>query len=430
MVSAPRQIAVRLLRDAELPGDFLEHRLERDRFVQELRPEDRRLVQELLFGVVRWRATLDWMIHQRTEGRPQLPLTMTLLRLAFYQLFWLDRVPAYAVLNDSVEMARRTGGEGLGKFINAVLRGATRDREAIGQAFDALQQSDPATAWSHPAWLVKRWQELFGAAATRRLLEWDNTPPETYVRLNPRRLSMEKLIELWRDERVEYDFKGYDWTTENLVCQLGAHPPLARLRSFVRGGYYVQDPSTLLAVRELAPKAGETILDYCAAPGGKSTFIAQLMEDKGIITAHDPSIERLRLVRENASRLGLSSVFPTNVAPSPMRERGRYDRVLVDAPCSNTGVLRRRLEARWRLREEEIPRLAAQQLRTLLEVADLLKAGGRLVYSTCSLEPEENRAVVDRFIAQRPNFSFVRDRQLSPLKEKVDGAYVAVLQKN
>ncbi len=246
------------------------------------------------------------MIHLRTQGRPQQPLAQTLLRLGFYQLFWLDRVPAYAVLNDSVEMARNLGGEGLGKFVNAVLRGATRERAAIGQAFESLQQSDPATAWSHPDWMVKRWLDRFGVETTRRMLEWDNTPPETYVRLNARRLSVEKLIELWRDERVEFDFKRYDWTAENLVCQLGSHPPLAGLRSFVRGGFYVQDPSTLLAVRELAPKSGETILDYCAAPGGKTTYIAQLMEDKGIISAHDPSFERLRMLRENVSRMGLS----------------------------------------------------------------------------------------------------------------------------
>lgn len=398
--------------------------------MQELRPDDRRLVQELLFGVVRWRATLDWMIHLRTQGRPQQPLAQNLLRLGFYQLFWLDRVPAYAVLNDSVEMARNLGGDGLGKFVNAVLRGATRERAAIGEAFAALQETDPATAWSHPAWLVKRWHGRFGPELTRRLLEWDNTPPETYVRLNPRRLAVDKLTELWRDERVEFDFKRYDWVPENLVCQLGSHPPLAGLRSFVRGGFYVQDPSTLLAVKELAPKADETILDYCAAPGGKTTFIAQTMEDKGILTAHDPSIERLRLLRDNVARMGLSCAFPTNVPPSAARDKARYDRVLVDAPCSNTGVLRRRLEARWRLREEELPKLVAQQLQALLSVAELLKTGGRLVYSTCSLEPEENRGVVDQFIEQRPNFSFVRDRQLTPYKEKVDGAYVAVMTKN
>jgi 16S rRNA (cytosine967-C5)-methyltransferase len=430
MVSAPRQIAVRLLRDADTPGDFIEHRLEKDRFVRELRPEDRRLVQELIFGVIRWRGTLDWMIHTRTEGRPQKPLAQTILRLALYQLFWLDRVPAYAVLNDSVELARRFGGEGLGKFVNAVLRGVTRDKAEVGKAFEALQQSDPAVAWSHPGWLVKRWDELFGADACRQLLDWDNTPPTTFVRLNPRRLDPEKLVELWREEEIEFEPIRRDWFPADLVFELKSHPPIAGLRSFVRGGFYVQDPSTLLAVRMLDPQPGETVLDYCAAPGGKTTYMAQRMENKGVVMAHDPSLERLRLVQENASRLGCSSVLTTNVAPTAVREKGRYDRILVDAPCSNTGVLRRRLEARWRLQPDEIPRLADQQLQLLLNVADLLKLEGRLVYSTCSLEPEENRVVVDRFLQQRAGFRLRKDRQLTPFQNQVDGAYVAVLERD
>jgi 16S rRNA (cytosine967-C5)-methyltransferase len=430
MVSAPRQIAVRILRDLDAPGDFLEHRLERDRFVQQLRPDDRRLIQELIFGVVRWRATLDWIIARRTQGRPQKPLVQTILRLAFYQLFWLDRIPAYAVLNDSVELARRFSSDAVAGFVNAVLRTATREREAIAKALEELRQTDPATATSHPAWLVERWQKSFGIEACQRLLAWDNTPPDTFVRINPHRLAPEKLIELWRDEDVIYEFRRFDWTGENLVFELKAHPPLTSLPSFKRGGFYVQDPSTLLAVKELSPKPGETILDFCAAPGGKTTYIAQLMEDQGTIIAHDSSHERLRLVRENASRLGFTCIFPTSVAPSPAREKGKFDRILMDVPCSNTGVLRRRLEARWRLQPEGIPHIAAEQLKTLQSVTELLKSGGRLVYSTCSLEAEENREVVDRFLAVTPSFSFVRDRQLSPAKEKVDGAYVAVLVKN
>jgi 16S rRNA (cytosine967-C5)-methyltransferase len=179
----------------------------------------------------------------------------------------------------------------------------------------------------------------------------------------------------------------------------------------------------------LDPQPGETVLDYCAAPGGKTTYMAQRMENKGVVMAHDPSLERLRLVQENASRLGCSSVLTTNVAPTAVREKGRYDRILVDAPCSNTGVLRRRLEARWRLQPDEIPRLADQQLQLLLNVADLLKLEGRLVYSTCSLEPEENRVVVDRFLQQRAGFRLRKDRQLTPFQNQVDGAYVAILER-
>lgn len=429
MVSAPRQIAVRLLRDADSPGDFIEHRLERDRFVQDLRPEDRRLVQELVFGVIRWRGTLDWMIAARTEGRPQKPLAQTILRLGFYQLFWLDRVPAYAVINDAVELARRFGGEGLSKFTNAVLRGASRDREQIGKQFEELQQRDPATAWSHPQWLVQRWIGHFGEPATRELLDWNNTPPDTFARLSPRRLAAEKVFELWREEGIRTEPVSRDWIPEGLMHTLQSHPHLAGLRSFTRGGFYVQDPSTLLAVHHLDPQPGETVLDLCAAPGGKTTYIAQRMENQGTIIAHDPSLERLRLVQENASRLGCATVTTTNVAPSPLREKSRYDRILVDAPCSNTGVFRRRLEARWRLRPEEIGRLADQQVQLLELAVQLLKPAGRLVYSTCSLEPEENHGVIERFLQTHPQFQCRAERQLTPFRDAVDGAFVAVLER-
>jgi 16S rRNA (cytosine967-C5)-methyltransferase len=429
MVSAPRQIAVRLLRDADSPGDFIEHRIERDRFVQHLRPEDRRLVQELIFGVVRWRGPLDWMIAARTGGRPQRALAQTILRLGFYQLFWLDRVPAYAVINDAVELARRFGGEGLGKFTNAVLRGASRDREQIGKQFEELQQRDPATAWSHPQWLVQRWTGHFGEAATRELLDWNNTPPDTFARLSPRRLAADKVFELWREEGIRSEPFGRDWIPEGLMHALQSHPPLAGLGSFKRGGFYVQDPSTLLAVRQLDPQPGETVLDLCAAPGGKTTYIAQRMENQGTIIAHDPSLERLRLVHDNASRLGCATITTTNVAPSPLREKGRYDRILVDAPCSNTGVFRRRLEARWRLRPEDIGRLAGQQVQLLELAAQLLKPAGRLVYSTCSLESEENHGVIGRFLQTHPQFQCSAERQLTPFRDAVDGAFVAVLER-
>jgi 16S rRNA (cytosine967-C5)-methyltransferase len=320
--------------------------------------------------------------------------------------------------------------DAVGGFVNAVLRGAARDREAIEQALGELQAADPATGWSHPAWLVERWLKAFGAEAVKQLLVWDNTPPETYVRTVPQRLAPDKLTELWQREDVVYEAKRYPWVNEPLVFQLKRHPGLASLRSFKLGGFYVQDPSTLLAVRELAPKPGETVLDLCAAPGGKTTYIAQLMDNQGTIVAHDPSQERLRLVRENASRLGFSCIAPTHVAPSPARDANRFDRVLVDAPCSNTGVLRRRIEARWRLQPTELPKLAETQLQLLKDGAALLKSGGRLVYSTCSLETDENRGVVEQFLDRALNMSFVREQQLTPWKDHVDGAYIAVLTKN
>jgi len=201
------------------------------------------------------------------------------------------------------------------------------------------------------------------------------------------------------------------------------------LPSFKDGWFYVQDPSTLLAVRELGAKPGESVLDLCAAPGGKTAFIAELMENRGRITAQDREPDRLELIRENCARLGVTcveaSIAPMGIIAKPSK---RFDRVLVDAPCSNTGVMRRRVDLRWRIRPEEIERLSTAQLELLRQAAPRVKPGGILVYSTCSLEPEENGAVVKQFLAEHPDFTLEQERELTPFADGVDGAYVARLR--
>jgi 16S rRNA (cytosine967-C5)-methyltransferase len=273
---------------------------------------------------------------------------------------------------------------------------------------------------------VTRWQNQFGPDRCRQLLEWNNTPPKTFARLNSLRTDATKLIEAWRDENVDYDFVTRDWTGENLAFELKSHPPLTTLASFQQGWFYLQDPSTLLAGRELNPQPGETILDLCAAPGGKTTFIAQLMNNEGRIIAHDNAPDRLKRVVENCQRLGITCVQTTSTLdPRP----STFDRILVDAPCSNTGVLRRRVDLRWRIQPTEIERLRATQLELLLQAAARLKPGGTLIYSTCSLEPEENSQLVHQFLAAQPKFKLERERQLLPFADSVDGAYVARLRR-
>ena len=194
--------------------------------------------------------------------------------------------------------------------------------------------------------------------------------------------------------------------------------------------FYVQDPSTLLAVRELDSHPGEYVLDLCAAPGGKLTAIAQLMSNEGHLLAHDTTPERLKLIEQNCARLGVTCVqtlLPSDLGPLPSPT---FDRILIDAPCSNTGVMRRRVDLRWRIRPEEIGRLRAAQLGLLRQAAPLLKSGGVLVYSTCSLEPEENGDVVNEFLGGHPDFKLDRSRELLPFVAGVDGTYVARMARN
>lgn len=418
----PREFAARALLTSEQPGDFIEHRLEHQPGWNTLSDPDRRLAQEIVFGVTRWRAAIDWIIGQCTDGRPIRAEILTLLRIGLYQIFWLDRIPPHAAVDCSVELAHPLGVTAQRGFINAVLRSCLRSTDLIRKDLADLRARNPAIGWSHPEWLVDRWLARHGKSVTA-LLEWDNSPPPTYARANALRMDPGRLLELWREEGVEYEFFHRDWLPENLIFKLRSHPPLARLPSFIKGGFYIQDPSTLLAVRELSPQSGETILDLCAAPGGKTTLIAQRMANRGRIVAFDQNPDRLRLVRENCERLGVTCVETGPYDPVGIA----FDRILVDAPCSNTGVLRRRIELRWRITPAEITRLAESQSRLLDRAAAQLRPGGVLVYSTCSLEEVENQAVVKAFLARHPNFQLERERELIPYKDGVDGAYVARL---
>ncbi len=435
--------------DLRRGGEFVENLLESALVHARLSPPDRRLCQELVYGAVRWESTLDWLIARKTGGRTQKRILQLLLRLGLYQILWLDRIPAHAAVNETVELARKLGFGPQAGFVNALLRGYLREAEATKAALAELKTAQPHLGYSHPEWLVRRWEARWGRDKTAELLAWDNRPPHTFARVNTLKAEAGKLLEQWREEAVEYDFVRKDWLGENLVFELKSHPPLPSLLSFVQGKFYIQDPSTLLAVHELEPKPGERVLDLCAAPGGKLSYIAQFMDNRGQIVAYDSSAARLKMIDENCARLGITCVKTVLAGESlasprdstaglggPKSEASRfslftqpsYDRVLLDAPCSNTGVMRRRVDLRWRIRPEEISRLRTGQLQLLRQAADLLKPGGTMVYSTCSLEPEENRQVIDEFLAGRTEFLLVRDRELRPFVEGVDGAYVAQLR--
>lgn len=415
---------MRVLRQRRSGHDYVEKLLEQEMSRSQLSPQDRALCQELIYGIVRWQRPLDWLIAQKTQGRTQNLTLQLLLQLGLYQVFWLERIPNHAAVHETVELAKTLGFGAQAGFVNAVLRGYIRERDATVSLLQRLKQSEPALGYSHPDWLVQRWLNRYGPGKTSTLLDWNNRPPPTFARLNSLKTDAATLARSWEQEGVVFTPREWDWTGQGLVFELNAHKPLGQLRSFQEGFFYIQDPSTLLAVRQLDPQPGETILDLCAAPGGKTTYIAQLMRNRGRVVAQDTADDRLALIQENCQRLGVTCVTAALSDPSG---KDLFDRVMVDAPCSNAGVMRRRVDLRWRICIEEIERLRATQLELLTQAAAQLKPGGCLVYSTCSLEPEENIEVTRKFLEQNPTFHLKRERQLLPFEDGVDGAYVAVM---
>jgi 16S rRNA (cytosine967-C5)-methyltransferase len=342
-------------------------------------------------------------------------------------MFWLDRIPPHAAVDESVQLAKTAGYGAQSGFINAVLRAYSREIDTTRIALDDLKRHTPHLGFSHPEWLCQRWESQWGRDALVRLLEFNNTPPPTFARVNTLKTDPDSLARRWESEGVRIHTRSWDWTANIPLFELESHPALATLPSFQEGLYYIQDPSTLLAVAQLDPQPHDDILDLCAAPGGKTTLIAQLTQNRSPIVAYDTSPARLELVLHNCRRLGVSSVQaisdPNNLPP------GRtFDRILIDAPCSNSGVIRRRVDLRWRIRPGELDRLRSAQLDLLESTLIRLKRGSILVYSTCSLEPEENSMVVREFLSRHPGFVLQHERELRPFITGTDGAYVATLK--
>lgn len=390
-----------------------------------LAPADRALVQELCYGITRWRATLDWLIERRTLHRHPAPNVLVLARIGVYQIFFLDRIPPHAAVNSTVEAAKSIDLGTQSGFLNALLRNFLREAPATRAELQELRTRDPALGWSHPAWLVDRWKQALSPAELQALLAWNNSAAGTFARINTLKTDAGKVIEVWRNEGVEYDFQRRDWFPENLVFSLRRHPPLERLPSLAAGMFYVQDPSTLLAVQFLEPRGGERFLDLCAAPGGKATYLAQCLDNDGQVVGVEPDKRRRARLQENCERLGADVRVASLEDPEAA---GPFDGVLVDAPCSNTGVLRRRLEVRWRVTPQELERATRVQSELLDLAATRVRPGGRIVYSTCSLEPEENGGVVRDFLKRHPKFQLEAERQLHPARDGVDGAYTARLR--
>jgi 16S rRNA (cytosine967-C5)-methyltransferase len=385
---------------------------------------DTGLCRELVSGCVRWRRLLDWLIERATEGREQKPAVREILRLGLYQIFFLNRIPEHAIVDESVRLAKAERCLGQAGFINAMLRRFLREREQITRDIANLQEERPALGQSHPDWLFEQWEQRWGREKTIRLMEWNNQPAPTCARVNRLVTDPVHLAKRWDDEGVEATPINCDWAQPDSLFRLRQHPPLESLGSFRDGLFYIQDPSTLLPVDLLDPRPGQAVLDLCAAPGGKTCHIAGQMKNEGQLSALDTSESRLGLLRENCDRMRVTCA---TLGQADAVATGEYDRVLVDVPCSNTGVMRRRLDLRWRLSPGQAKLFADEQLKLLGQAAAHAKPDGQLVYSTCSIEPEENNQLVARFLEANTGWALADERMLHPVEDHIDGAYAARL---
>ncbi len=416
----PRQIALEALKTWENGSKHADDILGALSLRHRLQGADHGLVQTLFYGVLRHLTRIDAIIDELKRGRMNHE-NRCVLRLGIFQLFHTD-IPQHAAVNETVSLAR-----GMRGVVNGILRNAQRSRAEL----EALAAQWPlSVAYSHPEFLISRWTANHGAEAARRLCEWDNEPPPVYVRTNrlaPDGADAEQIVTQAVDVAEKVPGKG------GFHRLKGGAPPREWLDA---GLIYVQDPSTSLACDLLNPHRQERILDACAAPGGKAALLWDRMRGTGAILATDVSPGRLETVRQNLNRLGLRDrgietavVDWQRPVKGAIAQMPKFDAILVDVPCSNTGVIRRRVDVRWRLRPDEFVEMQRAQLAITESCLPYLKPGGRLVYSTCSLEPEENRGVVDLLLERHPDKLILEETAESlPWRDGFDGAYAARLR--
>lgn len=393
---------IKILNRIDRTDAYLEKLLENEMKDIELNGPDKALLYELVHGVVRWMGRLDWVLNGFYKGQfsKAIPNLKNALRVALYQILFLDKIPDHAAVNEAVEFVKKLQGQKPADLTNAILRNIIRNKNAI-------RFPDPdqdligylSAYYSHPSWMVKRWVERFGREATELLLTANNERPYLTLKVNKIKVSIAELQSLLNSVNLRYLNGKY--LPEYMKLQNLTN--ITAWQYFKEGYFNIQDESTGFSCMLLDPKPGMKVLDICSAPGGKSAFIADLMNNRGEIVAIDRYEVRLDIMKRNMNRLGITCV--NFVESDALEYNGEgFDRVLADVPCSGLGTLSKKPDIKWKKDLQDIRNINKLQYNLLVKAASLVKPGGIVVYSTCSIEPEENFNIVKKFLENNPEF--------------------------
>ena len=409
MIQDPRHIALNVLLFWHKASNTLDTALESySREISQLAVKDKKLCNALIFGVLRKRESIDWVISEFSN----IPIEkidtnlLYILRIALFQIIYMDRIPVFAAINTSVDISKKLAGRKKAGFINAVLRKASTNHANI-----VLPDSNKnpsrfiSVKYSLPLWLSRKWMDAFGFEDTQKLGRQINAIPFITIRTNTLKIKRQSLLQKLtlkvKDiQKTDYVHEGLNFRSPDV--------PIHELEEFRQGLFQVQDEAAQLVTHFLNPKPGEKILDACAGFGGKTGHIAQIMENKGVIVAADTGGKKLESLITDMQKLGIDIVMTKtiNILKTTIKDFDFYfDRVLIDAPCTGLGVLRRNPDTKWKQSKNDIARLGAKQKRMLNAAANLVRPGGILLYAVCSCEKEENEDVIDNFLEKREDFS-------------------------
>jgi 16S rRNA (cytosine967-C5)-methyltransferase len=412
LYAGPRGVAVKILNRIERSDAYLDRVMEAEMRSTDMNELDKSLMNEIVTGVIRWRMKLDWLLTGFFHGNFTKAETniRNCLRVGLYQILFLNRVPHSAAVNEGVAFIKRIRGQKTADLVNAILRNIIR-------SIDNLRYPDPeqdivqflAVTESHPQWMVRRWVDRYGKDETKLILIANNQRPDLTIRVNRLKIDLQYFMNLLSQKNVDIiksEYIDYFVRIKNLA-------DIGKSEIYQQGLFAIQDESAGLAVQLLDPKPGERIIDLCAAPGGKTTFIGELLKNTGEIVAVDKYEARLNFAKNACQRLGIVNAHFI-AADSTEIKLPQADRVIVDVPCSGLGILAKKPDSKWKRSSEDLLRLAPIQKKLLENGSTLVKPGGILVYSTCTTEPEENFEIVKAFLEQHPEFTVEPAEQFVP----------------
>lgn len=411
---------------------------------EKLKEQDRKFITQLIYGIIRYNITLEFIISKYlTKPLKKLDADiLIILKMGIFQIKYMDSVPDSAACDESVKLAKELKGKTKAGFVNALLRNFIRNPEK-GELPKGNKAKDLAIRYSHPLWMVKKFIKEFGSEQATKLLEFNNEIPKLTMRINTLKTTKEEMANELQNLGIDYEF-----SKKIPECvMLENHPPLNKLDFLQKGKCQIQEFSSMLVSYILDPQKGDTVLDLCAAPGGKTTHLAEKMGNAGEILACDIHPHKINLIRENAHRLGIKIIKARefNGKYIGYNFKNHFDKILVDAPCSGLGVLRKKVDSRLRKKEEDLKKLPPLQLEILNSASKSLKIGGTLVYSTCTILQEENEKIIKKFLLLNDNFVLedahpylpfkLKHKQgekmikIIPYEKKTDGFFIARLKK-
>lgn len=417
----PRYKAVKILNRYERSDAYIDKLLNNELKSGGLEPRDKALLTELVNGIVRWKAKLDWVLIGFYHGEYQkcLNIVKNAMRVGLYQIMFMDRIPIPAAIFESVEIVKQIQGEKTAAIVNGVLRNIARNLHNI--RYPNIEDDRTyyyAILHSHQKWMVKRWMERFGEEETEKLLIRSNEHPPVSVRVNMMRADVEDILQLFDVHELEYE------KIPDMDCSIYVYNTKFDITStdlYKTGKISIQDPSATLASKLTNAKSGDLVYDLCAAPGGKSFYIAEMMQNQGRVVAFDKYESKLAIINHGKERLGFDIIEAMEADAETYKSDEKADVVICDAPCSGFGIISKKPDIKWARDIDDLKKIANLQKSILQNAAELVKVGGALVYSTCTIEPEENTDIAKWFLEKFPNFELDHAENYLPERYCKDG---------